>query len=134
MEVIKRIRAASAVGVLCTSWEALRCSIDALRARLDTYDLEVWLILQERDTCMTSVKELEEVLAVEESTDEEAEMGKEKARYNAKRVMTARQEVVVEEDKDGGEGEGESESDEEDDKPVHGPVLSAKAQGKRPAK
>ena len=100
------------------------------------YDLEVWSILHEQETCAASVKELEEVLAVEESTDEEAEMRDEKLRYNAKRVMTVRQEVVEEEDKDGGEGEGEgeSESDEEDDEPVCGPGLSAKAQGKHPAK
>ena len=76
---------------------------------------------------------MEEVLAAEESTDEEAEMRKEKARYDAKRAMTSRREVVEEEDKDGGEGDGESESDEED-KPVCGPGLSAKAQGKCPAK
>ena len=32
------------------------------------------------------------------------------------------------------EGEGESKSDEEDDEPIHGPVLSAKVQGKHPVK
>ena len=69
----------------------------------------------------------------EELTDEEAEMGDEKVHYDAKRVVTVRQEVV-EEDKDGGKGEGESELDEEEDKPVRGPGLSAKAQGKHPAK
>ena len=69
-----------------------------------------------------------------ESTDEEAEMRDEKLCYDAKRVVSARQEVVEEEDKDGGEGESESKSDEEDDEPVRGPVLSTKAQGKRPAK
>ena len=133
-EVLKRVRAASAVGALCTSWEAFRRSIDVLRARLDTYDLEIWSILCERDTCAALVKELEEVLAAEESTDEEVEMRKEKARYDVKRAVTSRQEVVEEEDKDGGESNGESESDEEDDAPVHGPGLSVKAQGKRPAK
>ena len=71
---------------------------------------------------------------MEESTDEEVEMRDEKLRYDAKRVVTARQEVVEEEDKDGGEGESESESDEEEDEPVYGPGLSAKAQGKHPAK
>ena len=73
------------------------------------------------------------MLAAEESTDEEAEMREEKVRYNAKRGA-ARQEVVDKEDKDGGEGEGESESDEEDNEPIHGPGLLAKAQGKHPAK
>ena len=131
-EVLKRVWAASAVGTLCTSREAFRRSIDALHAQLDTYDLEIWSILRERETCVASVKELEEVLAAEELTDKEAEMREEKVHYDAKRVVTVRQEVV--EDKDGGEGEDESESDEEDDEPVRGPVLSAKAQGKRPAK
>ena len=83
---------------------------------------------------MASVKELEEVLVVEELTDEEVEMREEKVHYNAKRVVTVRQEVEEEEDKDGGEGKDESESDEEDDEPVRGPGLSAKAQGKHPAK
>ena len=83
---------------------------------------------------MALVKELEEVLAAEESTDKKAEMRKEKACYDVKRVVMVRQEVVEEEDKDGGEGKGGSESDEEDDEPVHGPGLSAKVQGKRPAK
>ena len=96
------------------------------------YDLEVLSILREREMCAALVKELEEVLVAEESTDEEAEMGEEKVRYDAKRVVTARQEVV--EDKDGGEGEDESELNEEDDKPVRAPVLSAKVQGKCPAK
>ena len=36
-----------------------------------------------------------------ESTNEEAEMRDEKLRYDAKRVVMARQEVVEEEDKDG---------------------------------
>ena len=135
-EVAKRIRAASAIGALCTSREALRRGIDTLRARLDTYDLEMWSILHERETCVASVKELEEVLAAE-STDEEAEMRDEKSHYDAKRAVTARQEVV-EEDKDGDEGESEEEEDEEEDEdedePVRSSGLSAKAQGKRPAK
>ena len=132
LEVLKWVRAASTIGALCTSREAFRRSIDTLRARLDMYDLEVLSILREWETCAALVKELEEVLVAEESTDEEAEMGEEKVRYDAKRVVTARQEVM--EDKDGGEGEDESESNEEDDKPVRAPVLSAKVQGKCPAK
>ena len=133
-KVLKWVQAASTVGALCTSWEVLWHSIDTLRACLDMYDLEVWLILHEWDTCMASVKELEEVLAAEESTDEEAEIRKEKVHYDAKRVMMARQKVVEEEDEDGGKGEGESKSDESDDEPICRPGLSAKAQGKCPAK
>ena len=104
-----------------------------LRAHLDMYNIEVWSILCEQDTCAASVKELE-VLAAEESTDDEVEMRKEKECYNAKRVVTSRQEVVEEEDKDGGKGDSESELDEEDDEPVCGPGLLVKAQGKRPVK
>ena len=109
-----------------------------LRACLDTYDLEVWAILCEWDTCTASVKELEEVLAAEESTDKEAELGKEKARYDVRRGSTTRQEVVVEERKDESEGENEDgedeEEDEDEDEPVRSSRLSAKAKGKRPAK
>ena len=87
---------------------------------------------------MALVKELEEVLAAEESTDEEAEMRDEKSRYDAKRVVMARQEVMEEEDKNGGKGEGEDEEDEEEDEdedePVRSSGLSAKAKGKRPVK
>ena len=59
-----------------------------LHARLNTYNLEVWSILHEQDTCMELVKELEEVLVVEESTDDEAEMRKEKEWYDAGRGAT----------------------------------------------
>ena len=79
MEVVKCIRAASAVGALCMLQEALWRSIDALRACLNTYDLKVWSILCKWDTCAASVKELEKVLVAEESMDKEAEMRKEKA-------------------------------------------------------
>ena len=79
---------------------------------------------------MASVKELEEVLAVEELTEEEVELGKEKARYNARRGAMTQQEVVVDEHRDEGEGEGEDEEDEEEDEdkdePMHSSGLSVK--------
>ena len=143
LEILKWVRAASAVSALCMSWEALRWSIDALHACLDMYDLEVWLILHEQNTCAASVKELEEVLAVEESTDDEAEMRKEKACYNAKRAVMGKENMGVEtgmgveEEEDMGKGEGGSESDKEEeneDEPMHLSGLSAKAKGKQPAK
>ena len=88
--------------------------------------------------CAASVKELEEVLAVEESTDEEVELGKVKARYDARRGSMTQQEVIVEERKDESEGKSEDEEDEEEDEdedePVRSSGLSAKAKGKRPAK
>ena len=133
-KVMKHIWAASAVSALCTSREALQRSINALCACLDTYNLEVWSILREWDTCTASVKELEEVLAVEESMDKEAEMVQEKARYEAKRDLMVRQKVAEEENEDGGKGKGKSKLEEEEDKPVCHFGLSVKAQGKRPAK
>ena len=81
---------------------------------------------------------MEEVLAAAESMDEEAELWKEKVRYDARRGMTTQQEVVVEERRDESDGEGEDEEDEEEDEDKDEPVcssgLSAKAKGKRPAK
>ena len=47
--------------------------------------MEVWSILHEQDMCTVSVKELEDVLAVEESTDDEAEIRKEKEWYDTRR-------------------------------------------------
>ena len=68
-EIVKQVQVASTVGVLSTSQEALWHSIDVLCACLNTYDLEVWSVLREWDTCMASVKELEEALVAEESMD-----------------------------------------------------------------
>ena len=108
-----------------------------LHAHLDMYDLEVWSILHEWDTCTASVKELEEVLAVEELMDDEVEMRKEKW-YDARRGAMTQQEVVIEECRDEGEGEGEDEEDDEEDededKPMRSSGLSVKAKGKRPVK
>ena len=85
-----------------------------------------------------SVKELEDVLAAEESTEDEVEMRNEKERYNVRRGAGIRQEVIVEERRDEGEGEGEDEEDEEEDEDEDEPMclsrLSAKAKGKHPAK
>ena len=84
------------------------------------------------------MKELEEVLVAEESTDEEVELGKEKARYDARRGSMTRQEVVVEECKDESKGKSKDEEDEEEDEdkdePMRSSGLYAKAKGKRPAK
>ena len=80
------------------------------------------------------MKELEEVLAVEEWTDKEVEMGEE-VRYDVKKGAATQQEVIAEGHKDEGEGEGESEGvkeeDEDEDEPVRSSRLSAKVKGKR---
>ena len=133
-EILKWVWAASTVSTLCMSQEALQCSIDVLCAHLDMYDLDVWSILHKQDTCVASVKELEEL------TDKEVEMRKEKAQYDMKWAMTVKENVGletgvgVEEEEDMGESKGESKSDEEEDEPIHGPGLLVKVQGKCPAK
>ena len=88
-EIIKQVWAASAVGALCMSGEALQHGIDSLHAWLNMYNLEVWSILHEWETCTASVKELEEVLEAEELMDEEAELRQEKVWYNVKRSAVA---------------------------------------------
>ena len=80
-EMVKCVWAAKALSALCTSQEGLHHSIDTIHAHLKTYNLEVWLILHEWDTCVASVRELEEVLA------EDEEMVREKVQYDAKRAM-----------------------------------------------
>ena len=78
------------------------------------------------------MKELEEVLAVEELMDNEAEMRKEKEWYDMGRGAMTQQEVIIKEHRDEGEGEGEEE-DEDEDEPVRPSGLSVKAKGKHPA-
>lgn len=122
---------------LCTSHEGLHRSINTLHAHLNTYDVEVWLILCEQDTCAASVQQLEEALTEEEAMDEEAELAQEKVPYNTKRGMVVCQEVVVEGDdevEDEGEGRSGSESEEDDNELVHWFGMSVKAKGKCPAK
>ena len=88
--------------------------------------------------CMALVKELEDMLAAEESTDDEVEMRKEKEWYNVRRGAGIQQEVIVEEHRDEGEGDGEDEEDKEEDEDEDEPMrlsgLSVKAKGKCPAK
>ena len=101
------------------------------------YDMEVWSIFHEQDTCAASVKELEEALAVEELTDEEAELAQEKVCYDAKRIQVAHQKVVIEGREEEGKDEGESKEEEEEedkDEPVCSFGLLAEAKGKHPTK
>ena len=133
-KIVKHVQAASAVGTLCTSQEALHCSINALCSHLETYDMEVWSIVCEQDMCVALMKELEEALTVEELMDKVAEMVQEKVHYDAKMGQVVWQEVIVKEDHDEGEGEDGSKSEEEEDELVCHFGLLAKAQGKHPAK
>ena len=134
MEMIKQVQAVSAAGELCMSCEGLHQSINTLRAHLNTYNVEVWLILRKRETCVASVKELEEALVVEESTDEEMELRQEKVWYDVKRSQVACLKVVAKGEEEEDKDEGESGSEEEEDEPICHFRLLAKAKGKQPVK
>ena len=85
--------------------DGLRRGIDSLRCRLESYDMELSSIIRERETCEASVKELEEALAAEASTDEEEALAEERLRDKVKRRLAARQRGEESE-------EGEDEEDE----------------------
>ena len=118
--------------------DGLRHSIDALRCRLESYDMELWSILCEQETCKASVRELEEALAAEASTDEEEELVQERARDEVVRRLAACQRGKVEESEEEHEEDqeqDEEEGDEEDEDELEGSSrLLAKARGKCPAK
>ena len=93
----------------------------------------MWSIIRERETCEASVKELEEALEAEPSTDEEEELARERARDEVVRRLAARQKGKVEESEE--EEEEQEEEEEEDEDELEGSSrLSAKARGKRPTK
>ena len=88
-EVGKRIREAISTGTLFRTRGGIRRSLDTLRWRLEAYDTEMKSIRLERAACEASVKELEEVLKGELSTDEE-EMAPELAEEEVQRRLAVR--------------------------------------------
>ena len=72
----KCIHEAISTGTLFRTRGGIRRSLDTLRWRLEAYDSEMKSIRLERAACEASVKELEEALKGELSTDEE-EMARE---------------------------------------------------------
>ena len=88
-EVGKRIREAISTGTLFRTRGGIRRSLDTLRWRLEAYDSEMKSIRLERAACEASVKELEEALKGELSTDEE-EMARELAEEEVQRQLAAR--------------------------------------------
>ena len=85
----KRIREAISTGTLFRTCGGIRRSLDTLRWRLEAYDMEMKSIRLERAACEASVKELEEALKGELSTDEE-EMARELAKEEVQRRLAAR--------------------------------------------
>ena len=84
-EIVKCIKSPSAMGDLFHMREGLCCGIDALHCCLKSYNTELWSIKWEQATCEELVKELEEALEAEVSTDKEEELALERARDEAKR-------------------------------------------------
>ena len=85
----KHIREAISTGTLFRTRGGIRRSLDTLRWRLEAYDSEMKSIRLERAACEASVKELEEALKGELSTDEE-EMARELAEEEVQRQLAAR--------------------------------------------
>ena len=83
-KVGKRIREAISTRVLFRTRGSICRSLDTLRWRLEAYDTEMRSIRLERAACEASVKELEEALKGELSTDEE-EMARELAEEEVQR-------------------------------------------------
>ena len=115
----KRIREAISTGALFRTRGGIRRSLDTLRWRLEAYDTEMRSICLERAVCEVLVKELEEALKGELSTDEE-EMARELVEEEVQRRLAARRSAnAAAGDVEGG---------------VHGSLgPSLKAKGKRRA-
>ena len=70
-------------------YEGLRHSIDTLQWRLEAYDNELRSVLNKREACSKSLKQLEAALADAPSTDEEQEVVvKEQKAEMSKHVMS----------------------------------------------
>ena len=125
------------MGTLFRTRGGIRRSIDTLHWRIESHDTEIGVILRERDACEEGLRQLEEALDAQMSTDEE-EMVQEQAEDKARRTRGLRQrDWAVEEDEDEDEDELEEEDEDEDedeDELLGSFGLSAKARGKRPAR
>ena len=84
----KHIHEAISTGTLFRTRGGICRSLDTLRWRLEVYNTEMKSICLERAACEASVKELEEALKGELSTDEE-EMARELAEEEVQRRLAA---------------------------------------------
>ena len=110
--------------------EGLHCSIDTLQWRLEAYDNELWLVLNEREACSKSLKQLEAALADVPSTDEEKEVVAKVQKAELSKRVVLQVSSSDEEDK-----EEESEEDaEEEDELVGSSGMLVKVKGKGHAK
>ena len=122
------------MGELFHMREGLHHRINTLHCRLESYDAEMWSTIREWETCEASVKELEEALEAEPSTDEEEELAWERARDEATRWLAVRQRGRVEESEEEEEEEEEEADAGDEDKLEGSSGLSVKVRGKCPVK
>ena len=128
-EVVKQIKATTATGALFKTREGLRRSINTLQWRLEVYDNELQSVLNKRDACAKSLKQLEDALADVPSTDEEKEaVAREQKAKSSKRGALHASSSEEEEE------ESEEEDTEEEDELIGSSGVSSKAKGKGRAK
>ena len=110
--------------------EGLCRSIDTLQWRLEAYDNELRSVLNEREACIKSLKQLEAALADTLSTDEEQEVVAREQKAETSKCVASQASSS-----DEGDEEEESEEDaEEEDELVGSSGMSGKAKGKGCAK
>ena len=114
------------MGELFKTREGLRRSIDTLQWRLEAYNNKLRSVLNKREACSRSLKQLEAALADAPSTDEEKEIVAIEQKAEMSKPVALRASSCDEEDK-----EEESEEDtEEEDELVGSSGMSVKAKGK----
>ena len=97
---------------------------------MEAYDNELRSVLNEREACSKSLKQLEAALADAPSTDDEQEVV-----TKEQKVETSKRVALRASSSDEGDGEEESEEDaEEEDELVGSSGMSVKAKGKGHAK
>ena len=106
--------------------EGFHRSIDTLQWRLEAYDNELRSVLNEREACSRSLKQLEAALVDAPSTDEEKDIVAIEQKAETSKCVASQASSSDEEDE-----EEESEEDtEEEDELVGSSGMSVKAKGK----
>ena len=110
--------------------EGLCHSIDTLQWQLEAYNNKLQSVLNKRETCSKSLKQLEAALADAPSTDKEKEVVTKEQKAESSKRITSQVSSSDEEDE-----EEESEEDtEEEDELVGSSGMLVKAKGKGHAK
>ena len=106
--------------------EGLRRSIDTLQWRLEAYDNKLQSVLNEREACARSLKQLEDALVDAPSTDEEKEVVMKECKAESSKHGVSHASSSEEEE----EEEESEEEDAEEDELVGSSGVSSKAKGR----